>query len=277
MMCMIWHDVRQMLNYTDIGDIGFRPAKLRSATVRPAYWLEDQDSFPDFPLLCGVCGPHNPLSCGHLELSPRRENSQGVKLTDHTHHLVSSVKLRRFAPSSLLLHGVAFDYADKFTYRMQRVNTVLEPVTFATIAFFWNLRLCKRYLKSYTAISFPIKAYSLSWQRKISCVLFQSFLNVGRQWHSSWKPVWTTSRQLSASVCTHPSKPNRIYFVYKFSANKFSCLKDREWRWFVINDGYIDITCRQVMTVFLYHECVCVIDQRAPWNISPQYFLQVMT
>jgi len=163
---------RQMLNYTDIGDTGFRPAKLCFGTVRPAYWLEDQDSFPDFPLLCGVCGPHNPLCSGHREISPRRENGQGIKLTDHTLHLVSSVRMRIFAPSSILLHGVAFDQADKLVHRLQRVNTIPKPVTFVTIAFFWHLRLCKCYLKSYMAISVPIKSYSLLWQRKISCVLF---------------------------------------------------------------------------------------------------------
>jgi hypothetical protein len=89
-MCVIWLDVREMLNYTDMGDNGFRPAKLSSGIVR----LEDQDSFPDFPLLCGVCGPHNPLSSGHRELSSRLENGQGIKLTYHTPHLVSSVRMR---------------------------------------------------------------------------------------------------------------------------------------------------------------------------------------
>ena len=73
-MCAIWLDLRQMLNYTDIGDTGFRPANLPSGTVRTAYRLEDHDSFPFFPLLWGVCGPHNPLSSRHREISPRPGN-----------------------------------------------------------------------------------------------------------------------------------------------------------------------------------------------------------
>jgi hypothetical protein len=151
---------------------------------------------------------------------------QGIKLTDHTPHLVSSVRMGRFAPSSVLLHGVAFDCADKFTHRLQRVNTVPEPVNFVTIAFFfWHLRLCNCCLQSYMAISFPMKAYSLSWQHKISCVLFQSFLNVGRHWYSSWEPVWTTSRQLSASVCAYPPTQSEYSLFTNFLRSTLVALK----------------------------------------------------
>jgi hypothetical protein len=56
-MCVIGLDVRQMLNYADIGDTGVRPAELRFGTVRPAYWLEDQDSFP-ISLSCAASVAH---------------------------------------------------------------------------------------------------------------------------------------------------------------------------------------------------------------------------